>query len=657
LEHGHKFGNLIPFTCNWEKKMSTDTLNIKIKKVEQPQAFKDKRHKNITELYKDANNDPLAFWDTQAKNLHWQEPWTQTMEWNRPFAQWFLNGKLNASENCLDVHLEQHKNKTAIIWESESGNVETYTYQTLFKKVNQLAHALKTTLNIQKGDRVTIYMPLVPEAVIAMLACSRIGAIHSVVFGGFSAPSLAERIKDSDSNCIITAQDAQRRGKTIPLREIVEDALKHAPSIQSIVTLNKAENSQNNMEYDFNALMLDAPTFIEPEAMDSEDPLFILYTSGTTGKPKGIVHSTGGYLTHAKYSTKLVFDLEDNDTFWCTADVGWITGHTYLVYGPLANAATLFLYEGTPDFPHQGRFWELIDKHNISIFYTAPTAIRAFMKHGDAIPNQYSLSSLRLLGTVGEPINPEAWDWYYNVIGKERCPIVDTWWQTETGGIMLTSLPGYHTMKPGIAGAPLPGISIDILSESGEPLNNSKGLLSITKPWPSMLRDIWNDTDRFKEVYWSKFDTYFAGDGAIIDADNDICVIGRVDDVLNVAGHRIGTMEVESALVDHPSVAEAAVIGIPDDIKGEAIAAFVILKTDATESADLIAELKQHVSQQISPIAKPSLLVCTPDLPKTRSGKIMRRILKQLVANETIGDTTTLASPDILDIIKEKLSE
>ena len=422
-------------------------------------------------------------------------------------------------------------------------------------------------------------MPLVPEAVIAMLACSRIGAIHTVVFGGFSAPSLADRINDSKATCIITAHTANRRGSKIPLRSIVSEAITNTDSVETIITLNKDNSEQPTIpEFDFNTLIKNHSTTHTPIAMDSEDPLFILYTSGTTGKPKGIMHTTGGYLTHAKYSTKLVFDLQDDDIYWCTADVGWITGHTYLVYGPLSNACTIFLYEGTPDYPHHGRFWELIEKHNITKFYTAPTAIRAFMKHGDEIPNNYDLSSLKLLGTVGEPINPEAWDWYYKIIGKEQCPIVDTWWQTETGGIILTSLPGYHPMKPGIAGAPLPGLSVDILSESGEIIRNNKGLLTITEPWPSMLRGIWGDNARYEDVYWAKFDTYFAGDGAIIDEDNDICVIGRVDDVLNVAGHRLGTMEIESALVDHHTVAEAAVIGIPDDIKGEAIAAFIIIK-------------------------------------------------------------------------------
>ncbi|RAP24720.1 acetate--CoA ligase [Candidatus Marinamargulisbacteria bacterium SCGC AG-343-K17] len=635
--------------------MINETLTFDVKALAQTKELKDKRFSKIQTLYQKASENRLEFWNEQANQLTWQSPWTETLKWERPYSKWFVNGTLNASENCIDIHLKDKKDKTAIVWEAENGNTQTYTYGELSDKVNQLANGLKNTLKIKKGDRVTIYMPLIPEAAIAMLACSRIGAIHSVVFGGFSAPSLAERINDSNSSCIITAQTANRRGNTIPLRDIVTDALTQTSNNISIVTLNKNNDSKTKKEYDFNELIENQPANIAPEPMDSEDPLFILYTSGTTGKPKGILHTTGGYLTHAKYSTKLVFDLEDNDIFWCTADVGWITGHTYLVYGPLANGATIFMYEGTPDYPHQGRFWELIEKHKVTTFYTAPTAIRAFMKQGEDIPKKYNLNSLRLLGTVGEPINPEAWEWYYSHIGQKRCPIVDTWWQTETGGIMLTSLPGYHTMKPGIAGAPLPGIEVSILSESGETLKSSRGLLSITKPWPSMLRGIWGDNQRYEDVYWSKFDTYFAGDGAIIDEENDICVIGRVDDVLNVAGHRIGTMEVESALVDHASVAEAAVIGIKDDIKGEAIGAFVILKNNQQESESLIKELKKHVSNMISPIAKPSLLVCTPDLPKTRSGKIMRRILRQIVDGDDIGDTTTLASPEIIQIIQEKV--
>ncbi len=643
------YSNFIP--PKYGDSMIKEELTIETKKVKQPSHWIKNRFKNIDSLYEKASKDRMKFWDEQAEQLKWHKKWDKTLEWRSPNAKWFVNGTLNAAENCIDPHLDQKK--PAIIWESESGSIRSLTYTELHEKTNQFANALKHKIKIQKGDRVTIYMPMIPEAIIAMLACSRIGAIHSVVFGGFSAPSLAERINDSDSACIITAYSANRRGKTIPLRSIVDDALKSTKNIP-IICFEKESNTKQG-DYDFYDVMENESKICPPEEMDSEDPLFILYTSGTTGKPKGIVHSTGGYLTHAKYSTKLVFDLQDSDIFWCTADVGWITGHTYLVYGPLSNGATIFIYEGTPDYPHQGQFWELIEKHKITTFYTAPTAIRAFMKQGHEIPKKYDLSSLRCLGTVGEPINPEAWNWYYEHIGGKKCPIVDTWWQTETGGIMLTSIPGYHTMKPGIAGAPLPGIEINILSDKGKEITNNRGLLSITQPWPSMLRGIWNDTQRFKDVYWSKFTSYFAGDGAIIDNDNDICVIGRVDDVLNVAGHRIGTMEIESALVDHEAVAEAAVIGVKDEIKGEAIAAFTILKNNIEENSELIDNLKSHVSKLISPIAKPSILICTPELPKTRSGKIMRRVLKQIIEGTEIGDTTTLASPEIIDILKQKV--
>ncbi|MGA0242516.1 MAG: acetate--CoA ligase, partial [Candidatus Marinamargulisbacteria bacterium] len=553
-----------------------------VQEKQQPKALVNDCYSHIQDLYDLATTDRVAFWESQANELIWQRPWDTPLVWQRPYAKWFVNGQLNACENCVDVHLKNNANKRAIVWESENGNTQTLTYHELAIQVSQLAHALTRRMGVKKGDRVTIYMPLVPEAIITMLACSRIGAIHSVVFGGFSAPSLAERIDDSESTCVVTAHQANRRGQIVPLRDIVASACQQAQSKPKILTLNATSKYPDDV--DFNAACASQPTQHTPVAMDSEDPLFILYTSGTTGKPKGIIHTTGGYLTHAKYSTKLVFNLQPNDIFWCTADVGWITGHTYLTYGPLANGATLFMYEGTPDYPHKGRFWELIEQHEVTTFYTAPTAIRAFMKDGEAIPAQYNLNSLRILGSVGEPINPEAWDWYYTHIGQKKCPIVDTWWKTETGGIMLTSLPGYHPMKPGIAGAALPGISVDILSEMGQPQSNTRGLLSITEPWPSMLRGIWNDNQRYEDVYWSRFETYFAGDGAIQDADNDICVIGRVDDVLNVAGHRIGTMEVESALVDHPTVAEAAVIGIDDSIKGEAIAAFVILNTGTVES-------------------------------------------------------------------------
>jgi acetyl-CoA synthetase len=628
----------------------SNQLTFDVSTIDQPSSFKDERFDMIHQLYTEAKQDRLAFWNNQANQLVWQKKWTNTLMWDRPHARWFSDGILNAADNCLDAHLTTNAKKTAIIWESETGDVVHITYEELSKLVNQLANCLRADFNIQKGDRVTIYLPQTPEAAVAMLACAKIGAIHSVVFAGFSAPSLAERIKDSSSSLIITALDANRRGKRIPLLNMVHDALKQTPTPHvPVLTVN------GGGENDFYSRINAQPTQCQSEPMASEDPLFILYTSGTTGHPKGILHSTGGYLTHAKYSTKLVFDLTPSDIFWCTADVGWITGHTYVVYGPLLNGGTILMFEGTPDYPNKGRFWECIEKHRVSIFYTAPTAIRAFMKDDPSIPQQFDLSSLRLLGSVGEPINPEAWHWYYRTIGKSRCPIVDTWWQTETGGIMLTSLPGYHPMKPGVAGAPLPGLSIDVLSQDALSLQNTRGFLSVTEPWPSMTRGIWNNTERFKDIYWSTFDTYFAGDSAYKDDDNDICVIGRVDDVLNVAGHRIGTMEIESALVAHDAVAEAAVVGVHDDIKGQSIAAFVILNCNHQESPALLESLKAQVVTSISPIAKPKMVIVTPELPKTRSGKIMRRLLKQLVEKTPLGDITTLAQPDIIPIIQKKV--
>ena len=638
--------------------MSIDTLSTDQYRVTASDKFKDQSPVSQT-LYEEAS-DRLKFWEKQAQQLHWHCPWNTTLEWNRPVATWFKNGRLNASENCLDVHLQDHGTKVAIIWEGENGTQRRISYQQLTDEVCQFAHALKNQLNVQKGDRVTLYMPMIPELVVAVLACARIGAIHSVVFGGFSVDSLADRIDDSESNIIITADGGFRRGHCLPLKDTVDQAIEKANhSVSKVVVVTYAQNKihwEAGRDLNYHDLIKEAPTTLAPESMDSEDPLFILYTSGTTGKPKGIVHTTGGYLTHAKYSTKTVFDLQDNDIYWCTADVGWITGHTYLIYGPLANAATVFMMEGTPDFPDKDRFWEMIDRHKVTIFYTAPTAIRSFMKWGDDYVTRHDISSLRLLGTVGEPINPEAWQWYHRVVGKSKCPIVDTWWQTETGGIMISNIPALNDMKPGCAGLPLPGISAAILDNDGQPVSEGGGLLSLTEPWPSMLRGIWGDEARFKETYWDRFPTYFAGDGATIDDDGYIMVLGRVDDVLNVAGHRIGTMEVESALVACDGVAEAAVVGIADDIKFQAILAFVILKEGVFPDADTETQLIQNVGRQIGAIAKPKGIIFVPDLPKTRSGKIMRRVLKQLAAHETVGDTTTLASPDIVNIIQDNMT-
>ncbi|RAP33243.1 acetate--CoA ligase [Candidatus Marinamargulisbacteria bacterium SCGC AG-439-L15] len=640
--------------------MSIDTLLDEKRVIKTSDLFKSEANTAQQALYQEANENRLAFWENRAKDLDWFEPWDTILQWEKPVSKWFINGKLNASYNCLDRHLNEKKNKTAIIWEGETGEVRSFTYETLHRQVNKLACQLKKEFNIQKGDRVTLYMPMIPELAISVLACARIGAIHSVVFGGFSADSLRERIEDSGSKLLITANGGHRRGQVVPLYDIASEALsKGCDSIENVLVVKHLETVTNdnlsNKAFDYHKFLNEAETFCEPEPMDSEDTLFILYTSGTTGKPKGIVHSTGGYLTHAAYSTKTVFDLKDNDVYWCSADIGWITGHTYLVYGPLANGATVFMYEGSPDYPDKDRFWDIIERHKVSIFYTAPTAIRAFMKWGTEYVKKHDISSLRLLGTVGEPINPEAWMWYYKHIGGENCPIVDTWWQTETGGIMISNVPAINDMKPGYAGPALPGVSAKILDKDGNVTKTGGGFLSLTEPWPSMLRGIWGDEQRFKDTYWSKFDTYFAGDGATVDEDGYFMVLGRVDDVLNVAGHRIGTMEVESSLVDHPSVAEAAVVGMPDEIKGQAILAFVILKEGQNPTDTLNTELIAHVGTKIGAIAKPKKIIFTPELPKTRSGKIMRRILKALAEGKDAGDTTTLGNPDIVEAIKSSL--
>jgi acetyl-CoA synthetase len=617
---------------------------------------------NSNALHEKASKDRLEFWDFQANKLTWYEKWDKTLQWDRPFSKWFVNGKLNASYNCVDRHLDYYATKRAIIWRGEKGEEITLTYEQLHIKVCQYAQMLSVRCNVKKGDRVTLYMPLVPELAIAVLACARIGAIHSVVFAGFSAQSLRERIIDSNSKCIITADGGYRRGKIIELKQIVDSALDslELDFVENVLVFkrtNKPVSLTSGRDSYIDELLDISIDDFKPAYMDSEDPLFILYTSGTTGKPKGIVHTTGGYLTHAQYSTKAVFDLKDSDVYWCTADIGWITGHTYLVYGPLLNAGTVFMYEGTPDYPDNGIFWELIQTYKISIFYTAPTAIRLFMKWGEAVLKYYDLSSLRLLGSVGEPINPEAWMWYYTHVGNQNCPVVDTWWQTETGGVMITTLPGLDKMKPGFAGKPLPGISASLFSNEGDEIKKDGGLLSLTEPWPSMARGIWGDDNRFKEVYWSKFDTYFAGDGAVKDKDGYIMVLGRVDDVLNIAGHRIGTMEVESSLVDCKDVAEAAVVGMPDDIKGQALVAFVILKVGVEQSDEIIGTLKQSVVTQIGAIARPKHIICVPDLPKTRSGKIMRRILKNIVAQKEIGDLTSIADPQIVSVISNLWEE
>ncbi len=616
------------------------------------------------EIYTRADRDREAYWADWAAELEWFEPWSTVLEWTPPHAKWFLGGKLNVSHNCLDRHLDgPGRTKPALIWEGEPGDTRTYTYEELHAEVCRFANGLRS-LGVGRGDRVTIYLPMIPEAAVAMLACTRIGAIHSVVFGGFSPESLADRNNDASAKVLITADGGWRRGQPIRLKSNADAALERSPTVEKVVVVRRGGTLSDTLgvtmepgrDVWYHDLLADMPRTCDPESMDAEDTLFILYTSGTTGMPKGVVHTTGGYLTQVAATTKAVFDLKDDDVYWCTADVGWITGHSYIVYGPLANGASVLMYEGAPDTPDQGRFWDICQRYGVTIFYTAPTAIRAFMRWGEQWPAGYDLSALRLLGTVGEPINPEAWMWYHRVIGGERCPIVDTWWQTETGAIMITPLPGVTTTKPGTATRPFPGIEADVLDEKGDP--SHAGYLAIMSPWPSMLRTVWGDDQRFRDTYWSKWDgIYFAGDGAKRDDDEYFWILGRVDDVLNVAGHRIGTMEVESALVDHQSVAESAVVGKSHDIKGQAIAAFVTLKDGIEPTDDLMAELRAHVGEKIGAIAKPEMVVFTADLPKTRSGKIMRRLLRDIAEGNAVGDTTTLADPEVVRRLKQKYEE
>ena len=612
-------------------------------------------------VYARAAADPEAFWTSFASELEWIKPWTKVLEWNPPDARWFVGGQLNASVNCLDRHVRSaRRNKAALIWEGEPGDRRTLTYFELHRQVCRFANVLKS-LGVKKGDRVALYMPLVPELAMAMLACARIGAVHSVVFGGFSAESLRDRINDAQATVLVTANGGHRRGHIVPLKQMADEALKDTPSIRHVVVHQRSDDlafhahMQPGRDVWLHDLMEDASADCPPEPMDSEDMLYILYTSGTTGKPKGIVHTTGGYLTGCYATTKWVFDLREDDVYWCTADIGWVTGHSYVVYGPLANGATVLMYEGAPDWPQKDRFWQLIEENGVTIFYTAPTAIRAFMKWGTEWPAKRNLSSLRLLGSVGEPINPEAWMWYQEHIGHGRCPIVDTWWQTETGHILITPLPGLTPTKPGSATHAFPGISAEIRNENGEPATKG-GLLALTRPWPGMLRGIYGDPERFRQQYWTKWadGVYFTGDGARLDQDGYFWLLGRVDDVLNVAGHRIGTMEVESALVDHPSVAEAAVVGRSHDIKGQAVAAFVTLKEGKERTPELVDELKAHVVLKIGALARPDQILFAADLPKTRSGKIMRRLLRDIAEGKALGDTTTLADPNVIKRLKDE---
>jgi acetyl-CoA synthetase len=638
-----------------------DELLVEGRVLKPSDEFRQKAVMADPEVYARAAADPEGYWADWARQLDWSRPWDSVLEWDPPHAKWFAGGKLNACYNCVDRHVKNGlRNKAAIIWEGEPGDRRTLTYWDLYREVNRFASALRAR-GIGKGDRVAIYMPMIPELVIAMLACARVGAVHSVVFGGFSAEALADRINDSQAKALITADGGYRRGTTIPLKHDADYALRDAPSIQHVFMVQRGDFPLRVIEgrdHWWHRVTQDVDRYAEPEQMDSEDMLYTLYTSGTTGKPKGIIHTTGGYLTGALATTKWVFDLRDSDVFWCTADIGWVTGHTYVVYGPLAAGATVVMYEGAPDWPDRDRFWQVVEDFGVTVFYTAPTAIRAFMKWGNEFPAQHDLSSLRLLGTVGEPINPEAWMWYYEMIGGGRCPVVDTWWQTETGHILITTLPGIGDMKPGSAGVPLPGIEAAILTEDGRLVDKGGGYLAITRPWPGMLRGIYGDPERYVQQYWSKWpDLYFTSDGARRDQDGYYTLLGRVDDVLNVAGHRIGTMEVESALVDHKSVAEAACVGARDEIKGAAIVAFVTLKAGSPPSLELEGELREHVVKKIGAIARPQRVIFSGDLPKTRSGKIMRRLLRDIAEGRVLGDTTTLADASIVDSLQRQYEE
>ena len=616
------------------------------------------------DLYAHADKDRLAFWEEQARELTWDKTWDQVLEWNSPYAKWFIGGKINASVNALDRHIAAGRGqRIAFHFEGEPGDTRTITYSQMLEDVSQAAHAL-TELGISAGDRVAIYMPMIPEAAVAMLACARIGAVHSVVFGGFSADALLSRIQDADAKLVITADGGFRKGAAFALKPAVDEALKGKHNVAKVLVVKRTnQETAWNSERDiwWHEIVGRQSKSHTPEFFDSEHPLFILYTSGTTAKPKGIFHTTGGYLTQAAYTHRVVFDIKpETDIYWCTADVGWITGHSYVVYGPLINGATQVIYEGTPDTPHKGRLFEIIAKYGVTILYTAPTLIRTWMKWGDEFPQAHNLSSLRLLGSVGEPINPEAWMWYREVIGANNCPIVDTWWQTETGAIMISPLPGVTATKPGSAMKALPGISAKVVDDQGVPVPNGHGgFLILDQPWPSMLRGVWGEDERYKETYWSRFKgIYFAGDGAKLDGDGATWLMGRVDDVMNVSGHRISTTEVESALVSHEAVAEAAVVGAADEMTGQGIVAFVILRGGIPNvgGEELVKELRAHVTKEIGAIARPRQIMVVAELPKTRSGKIMRRLLKDVAENRAVGDATTLADPNVMKLISEGLN-
>ncbi len=643
-----------------DQQTNIDDLLLENRKFPPSAAFKKNSLAVGTHLYDQAAADDEGFWAQQASELiDWDQDWHTICEWNVPYAKWFVGGKLNVSYNCLDRHvLAGNGDKVAIHWEGEPGDTRTITYSELLVEVEKFSNVLKS-LGVVKGDRVNIYLPMIPEAAVAMLSCARIGAAHSVVFGGFSSQALADRINDAEAKVLITADGGYRRGEVFELKPAADEAIASTPTIEHVVVVKRGGNKVNMVagrDHWYHELMATASDNCPAEPMDSEQLLFLLYTSGTTGKPKGIMHTTGGYLTHVTYTHKYVFDLHpESDVYWCTADVGWITGHSYIVYGPLSNGATQVIYEGVPNYPANDRLWSIVEKYGVTIFYTAPTAIRTFMKWGDDEPAKHDMSTLRLLGSVGEPINPEAWMWYRDTIGRGECPVVDTWWQTETGGIMISPLPGATTLKPGSATFPIPGISAEVVDDAGHRVDHGGGYLTLTRPWPGMLRGIWNDPERYQETYWSRFEgRYFAGDGAKLDSEGYLWLLGRVDDVMNISGHRISTTEVESALVSHPAVAEAAVVGANDPTTGQAIIAYVTLRGgyEADET-----ELRNHVAKEIGAIAKPKMIYFTPELPKTRSGKIMRRLLRDVAEGRNLGDTTTLADASVVNELQKRAAE
>ena len=641
-----------------------ESLLVERRTFAPPESFRARAVVADESIYDAVRHDPEVFWEKMAGELHWFRRWDRVLEWTVPYAKWFQGGRTNMAYNCLDRHLNTpRRNKAAIIWEGEPGEMRVLTYWDLAREVNRCANAL-LSMGVQRGDRVAIYMPMIPELPIAMLACARIGAAHTVVFGGFSAESLRDRINDAQAKVVITADGGYRRGAILPLKRNVDQAIAETPTVQKVLVVRRigeaaaiqmVEGRDRWWHRALEGMRLDCPA----EEMESEDLLYILHTSGTTGKPKGIVHTTGGYMVGTYATMKFIFDLKEDDCFWCTADIGWVTGHSYIVYGPLLNGATVVMYEGTPDWPEKDRFWAIVEKYGVTVLYTAPTAIRTFIKWGTEWPSRHDLSTLRLLGTVGEPINPEAWMWYRTHIGGDRCPIVDTWWQTETGMILITPLPGVTTLKPGSATRPFPGVDAEVVDDQGKPVPpDVGGYLVLRKPWPAMLRGIYGDPQRYQEQYWSRFPgLYFTSDGARRDADGYFWLLGRVDDVINVAGHRIGTMEVESALVAHPKVAEAAVIGMSHDIKGQALAAFVTLKEGRVGDNAAIEELRNHVAEKIGSIAKPDRILFTAELPKTRSGKIMRRLLRDIAEGRVLGDTTTLADPTVVQGLRERYEE